>query len=566
MQKAFVTTDAMEPIRTRQDNYSLRVTGSDGSVKSLHSVYDPEGEAVGIIDAFSWTGEGVLVVLGLGMGYHVHELGRRYPGADIVVIEGMQEIHDLCGKYGKRTDLTGRVRFIVGAAPGDAVAEISKLHLKAGFPPLAVFPFASEVTAFPEYYGPIKEALERTASFRLWDRLRYPKLEKDALTVALFDFGYFLTEEIARAVKALGHSVVRVRGRKDETCGDILGRAIETIAAHKPDFFLTVNHLGFDEDGALADLFRTIEMPAAIWYVDSPNLVVRAFPGNISPFTSIFVWDEGYLDAVRSLGFGNVSYLPLGVDETVFRPKSLSSPERKRMATDLGFVGNSMSGPARDQLAKVPTELRAAVEKIAARLSVARNIPYGEAARESMHSGERAVFESLGESDKSEFEGAVLWRATLIYRLSCLGALEEFRPCIRGDAGWKGLVNGKFRIGPQLNYYKELPSFYNVCTVNFNATNIQMGKAVNQRVFDVPACGAFLLTDHQESIEGLFDVGKEVVTYRDRGEIADLARFYLGNGRAREAVAKKGHDRVLGEHTYRHRIDEIVRSVRRIFG
>ena len=127
-------------------------------------------------------------------------------------------------------------------------------------------------------------------------------------------------------------------------------------------------------------------------------------------------------------------------------------------------------------------------------------------------------------------------------------------------------MNGKFRLGPQLNYYKELPSFYNACAVNFNATSIQMGKAVNQRVFDVPACGAFLLTDHQESIEGLFEVGKEVVTYKDQGEIAELVRFYLGNDRAREAVAKNGRVRVLGEHTYRHRVDEIIRGVRRIFG
>ena len=556
----------MEPIRTRQDNYSLRVTGSDGSVRHLHSGYDPEGEAVRIVDAFSCTGEGILVVLGLGMGYHVHELSRRYPGADIVVIEAMLEIHDLCGKYGKGADPTGRVRFIVGAAPGDAVAEISRLHLKAGLPPLAVFPFAPEVAAFPEYYGPIQAALERTVSFRLWDRLRYPKLQGDALTVALFDFGYFLTEEIARAVKALGHSVVRVHGRKDETCGDILGRTVETIASHRPDFFLTVNHLGFDEEGVLADLFHSIEMPSAIWYVDSPNLVVRAFPKNVSPFSSIFVWDGGYLENMKSLGFGNVSYLPLGADETVFRPKSLSSSERKRMGTDLGFVGNSMVGPARDQLAKVPRELHAAVERTAIRLNIARNVPYGEAARESMSSDEQAVFESLRESDKSGFEAAVLWRATLLYRLSCLRTLDEFRPCIRGDAGWKGLLNGKFRLGPPLNYYKELPFFYNACAVNFNATSIQMGKAVNQRVFDVPACGAFLLTDHQESVEGLFEVGKEVVTYKDRGEIADLVRFYLRNDGARETIAGKGRERVLAEHTYRHRIETITQRLREAYG
>jgi spore maturation protein CgeB len=544
----------MEPIRTRRDNYSLRVTCSDGSVRHLHSGYDPEGEAARIVDAFSCIGDGVLVVLGLGMGYHVRELSRRYPGADIVVIEAMREIHDLCGKYGKGSDLQGRVRFIVGVAPGDAVAEISRLHLKAGFPPLAVFPFAAEVAAFPEYYGPIKEALERTVSFRLRDRLRYPKFHGDALTVALFDFGYFLTVEIARAVKALGHSVVRVRGRKDDTCGDILARAIETIDTHKPDCFLTVNHLGFDEDGTLADLFRAIEMPAAIWYVDSPNLVVRAFPKNVSSFSSVFVWDECFLEPMKSLGFENVSYLPLGVDETVFRPRTLSSAGTRKFGAGIGFVGNSMVGPARDQLAKVPVELRAAVEKTAQRLGAARGLTFPEAAEAAMDRGERAVFESLGESEKSGFEAAVLWRATLLYRLSCLKTLERFRPCIRGDAGWKGLVNGKFRLGPQLNYYKELPSFYNACTVNFNATSIQMGTAVNQRVFDVPACGAFLLTDHQESIEGLFEVGKEVVTYKDREEIADLVEFYLRNDAARETIAKKGKERVLAEHTYRHRI------------
>ncbi|HEX7522639.1 MAG TPA: glycosyltransferase, partial [Candidatus Deferrimicrobium sp.] len=448
----------------------------------------------------------------------------------------------------------------------EAIGEITRRRTAAGYPPLAVFPHAPSVAAFPGYYVSVLEALSGSAAVNLGDRLRYPKFQGDALTVALFDFGYFLTEEIARAVKALGHSVVKVHGRKDESCGDILGRAVETIATRKPDFFLTVNHLGFDEEGVLADLFQSIEMPSAIWYVDSPNLIVRAFPRNVSPFSSIFVWDEGYLDTMKSLGFENVSYLPLGVDETVFRPKSLSSPERKRMGTDLGFVGNSMVGPARDQLAKVPRELHAAVERTANRMNLARNVPYGEAARESMSSDERAVFESLRESGKTGFEAAVLWRATLLYRLSCLRTLEEFRPCIRGDAGWKGLVNGKFRLGPQLNYYKELPSFYNACTVNFNATSIQMGKAVNQRVFDVPACGAFLLTDHQESIEGLFEVGKEVVTYKDRGEIADLARFYLRNGAARRTIAGKGRERVLAEHTYRHRIGTITQRLREVYG
>ena len=545
---------------------SLRIEGDDGVLRTLHSLYAPESEAAVVVDAFRFDGNGFVVVLGLGLGYHVAELARRYPNAVIVLVEMLPSVYDMAVERGAISGLEGQVAFIVGYPPKLAISEITRRQLEAGMPPLSVLPFAPALAAHTDYYRPILGAISNAISVNMRDRLRYPKFQGDALTVALFDFGYYLTEEMARAVKALGHSVVRVRGRKDESGGDILGRAIETIATYKPDFFLTVNHLGFDEDGALADLFRAIEMPSAIWYVDSPNLVVRAFPKNVSPFSSVFVWDEGYLDTMKSLGFENVSYLPLGVDETVFRTKSLSSAERKRMGTDLGFVGNSMVGPARDQLAKVPRELHAAVERTAKRLDIERNVPYGDVARESMNSDERAVFESLQESDKSGFEAAVLWRATLLYRLSCLHALEEFHPCIRGDGDWKKLVNGKFRLGPQLNYYKELPSFYNACKVNFNATSIQMGKAVNQRVFDVPACGAFLLTDHQESIEGLFDVGKEVVTYKDRGEIADLARFYLRNDAARETIAGKGRKRVLAEHTYRHRIETITRRLREVYG
>jgi spore maturation protein CgeB len=556
----------MELVRTRQGSYSLRIVGSDGAEKTCHSLYDPEGEAAGMADAFSFGGEGILVVLGLGLGYHLDALRRRYPHADIVVVEAKREILDLCRTHGKGAEPSDKVRFLVETPPAEAVAEISRLHLKAGLPPLVVFSLAPEASAFPGYYGPIREALGRTVSFRLWDRLRYPKFRSDRLTVALFDFGYFLTEEIVRALEALGHAVVRVRGRKDETCAGILGRAVETIASARPDFFLTVNHFGFDEDGALADLFRSIEMPAAVWYVDSPDLVVRAFPKNVSPFCCVFVWDGRYMESMRSLGFENVAYLPLASDETVFRPWNLSSAEKRKIGADVGFVGNSMVAPAREWLLKVPRELREAVERTARRLGASRDIPVREAADAAMHDGERAAFEASTAKEKSVFEAAVLWRATLLYRLSRLRALEEFRPFVRGDAGWKGLLNGKFRLGPQLNYYEELPSFYNACKVNFNATSVQMGTAVNQRVFDVPASGAFLLTDHQASVEALFEVGEEVVTYREPDEIDDLARFYLGNDAAREAVAAKGRSRVLREHTYRHRVGAIVRRLRELYG
>ncbi len=201
---------------------TMNVRRTNGTVLRLHSLHDPESEAAKIVGAFPFDGAGILVILGLGLGYHLAEFRRRYPGADIVVVEGKREIHDLFERFGKVAESADRIRYIVGASPREAIEEIASHQLKAGLPPLTGFVFAPELAAFPEYYLPIKEALDKTSSFRLWDRLRYPKLTGDRHTIALFDFGYFVTEEIARAVVALGHEIVRVPGNKNEKSGDLL--------------------------------------------------------------------------------------------------------------------------------------------------------------------------------------------------------------------------------------------------------------------------------------------------------------------------------------------------------
>jgi spore maturation protein CgeB len=85
-----------------------------------------------------------------------------------------------------------------------------------------------------------------------------------------------------------------------------------------------------------------------------------------------------------------------------------------------------------------------------------------------------------------------------------------------------------------------------------------MKEAVNQRVFDVPACGAFLLTDHQGSLDGLFVMDTEVVTYKDKEEIPELVKFYLNNPEKRESIALKARERVLKDHTYKHRLEKVI--------
>lgn len=552
----------------RSGQPSIKVVLECGVIKTLHSLYDPDSEAGMIVDAFRYEGSGIIVVLGEGLGYHVAELAKRFPEARIIVIEAAPEIHRLANEHGPAVE--GDVHYVTGLPPDEAIREISKYQIRGGFSPVSVLELASSVSAFPDYYYPIRSALKTTVSVKLWDRLRYRKFGDKTARVLLIDSGYFLVKETEKALKSLGHNVARLRidqmtGLKaNDAEGGLIRRCIESILEFSPDFLITMNHLGFDEDGIFTDFLKSIEMPAASWYVDSPNLIVRAFQRNASPFTSLFLWDKSFITDMRAKGFDSVYYLPLATDEGTFRPLVTRKNRKKleRYRCDVGFIGNSMVEPVQKYMERVPARLRPAIESVAGHM-LDDGDDYGKALSR-LPSDEQAVISSLDEKEQMDIEAATLWKATMFYRLSCMARLRDFDTVIHGDNGWKSLLNGSRpgRLMSPLRYYTEVPFFYNACSVNFNATSRQMKQAVNQRVFDVPACGAFLLTDNQEAIHELFDVGKEITVFTEVDEIPDIVRHYLRHPEERKRIAMKGRQRILSEHTYCRRLSKLIEEMR----
>jgi spore maturation protein CgeB len=173
------------------------------------------------------------------------------------------------------------------------------------------------------------------------------------------------------------------------------------------------------------------------------------------------------------------------------------------------------------------------------------------------------LIQGLDRQGLSDLEAALLWRATLEYRLVCVKELLPFEPVIYGDPGWRELLGNGAALRPEVNYYDELPQVYNASAINFNATSLQMKAAVNQRVFDAPAAGGFVLTDFREQLAELFEVGEEVACFGEPGEIGDLVRFYLKHPEVRKTMTAKARRRVLAEHTYRHRVAAMLDTMRR---
>ena len=87
--------------------------------------------------------------------------------------------------------------------------------------------------------------------------------------------------------------------------------------------------------------------------------------------------------------------------------------------------------------------------------------------------------------------------------------------------------------------------------------------ANNMRLYEATGVGTLLLTDYKQNLGDLFEPGREVIAYRDADECAELAGYYLAHDDEREAIARAGQQRTLREHTYYHRIQELVDIVHR---
>jgi len=397
---------------------------------------------------------------------------------------------------------------------------------------------------------------------------KWPKFRSEKPRILLLTSQYFLIGELKAACERLGveHRLLDF-GTKEMDLDAFVSWVMSALTSFKPDFVLTVNHLGVDHEGVLAALLEQFDVPLASWFVDNPHLILGTYHNLHAGRTALFTWDVDNLESLRAMGFRNVFHLPLGADPTRFAPHRHGGDESWR--APISFVGNSM-------LTKTVKRLEAARPSrrlVESGLMVAK--AFGESGEPC--SGRflakrfpelRRDFEALETPVRRQaFETFLTWQATLMYRLECVLRILDFNPLIVGDEGWKELLKGRtgWRYRPELSYYDELPDFYPLSDINFNCTSRQMLGAVNQRVFDVPCCGAFLLTDYRRGLEDLFEPGAEVAYYSHPDEIPGLVELYMENPEKRRAVAEAARHRVLAEHTYDHRMTTLMEAMRQTF-
>lgn len=543
----------------------------DGRSFAMLAPGGPERETrlIGAVPPEQWR-ESLPVLLGCGLGHALHLLLESCDGP-LAVVEKEGDLQELTGVLAALPP-AARQRILLVTAPEleSALTELTHWQMRHGgrrLLPLAL-PFYLRLDR--AYYAGLRDELAASARFDFWSRAVQPRFSGAKPRVLLLTSKYFLMGELEGACRKLGieHKLVTL---KDQTLAqtDFVQQLLEAVVSFKPDCCITLNHMGVDVEGVLMELLSRLQLPLASWFVDNPHLIIHLYTRCVSPWTTLFTWDADNIESLRQAGFKHVFYLPLGTDPDRFRPDRCGQVPASWKA-DISFVGNSM------------------VYKVGGRLKNGRFprqllLPFRRVSQAFMDSDQRSVADFLRESFPEVFasylalpdnearlayETAVTWQATRLYRNGCVRRLLPLRPLIVGDSGWKIEFRHEARQPrylDALSYYDQLPAFYGHSAVNFNCTSKQMKGAVNQRVFDVPAAGAFVLTDWRPQMEQLFEA-HEMACYHEPDEAPELARHYLAHPEQRRRLTAAARRRVLACHTWKHRLQVLLEHMRRVYG
>ena len=170
-------------------------------------------------------------------------------------------------------------------------------------------------------------------------------------------------------------------------------------------------------------------------------------------------------------------------------------------------------------------------------------------------------------ADESVYQNRRLPREEKLYfcgnwtpeRDAVLSALTDF-PLVLKGWGWKKLSKkgARFEISEGTVSVPDLVADYNRYRFVVNTHQAAPFIGMNMRTFEAPACGACQLCDRRHGLDALFSDGEELLTYDSPGQLCDRAQWAFDHPKEVEQIAEMGHRRVLAQHTYAHRMRQVL--------
>ena len=487
---------------TREDITLERARNGLMTVKKegvlLHSTYDPGKEAAAWVSSAATGTPRTICVLGCGLGYHLRELADAgFRGA---FIEPDPVLFRLTLEHQDLSAVLARFRPLVGIP-------VEKLR-RTQREPLAgeTIIHPASLRANPTYFSRVADYARALALVRRGGI-------KILLVNPLYGGSLPAARHSAAALGKMGHTVEVFTAEAFAEGYEFSGRF--TLPAHRKTFNsalvtllgqgIELKAIEFEPDLILAlaqaplhhptlGRLEQMNIPTAFWFVED----YRALPywrDVAAGYGYFFGIQQGdFLAEVQRSGVNHYAYLPTAAAPDIHAPVKLTTAEQQEFGSPLSFVGAGY------------------------------------------HNRER------------------FFRGLTDYSLKIWGSewplTQPLAPCIQRNAA---------RVDSET-----CVKIFNASTINLNLHSSTYhegidpdGDFVNPRTFEIACCGAFQLVDRRGLIPDLF-ADDELETFGGMEELRDKIDRYLTAPDARRSMANRGRARVLAEHTYEARMEELL--------
>jgi spore maturation protein CgeB len=268
-----------------------------------------------------------------------------------------------------------------------------------------------------------------------------------------------------------------------------------------PEVALTL--VGFKLPIQMVHWLKKQQVKTAVWFTEDPYFMDRTQVLS-QYFDFVFTIDSAALEYYKNNGHLNAYQLPLATESQVFKPK----PVEVKYKSDICLVG----------------------------------FPY---------------------PDRIQFIQFLLQNT--VYKIKVVGkwsnALFRFRsnPKLMIHEGWvKPSVVANFYNGAKVVLNTHRP--FNL-KQNQNKLGI-IGKSINNRTFDVAACGSFQLIQFKEDLPNHFIEDEEIVSFKNNLELRQKIDYYLKSEEERQWIAENARNRVLKDHTFKQRLEKMLELIK----
>jgi spore maturation protein CgeB len=318
-----------------------------------------------------------------------------------------------------------------------------------------------------------------------------------------------VTEYMERALRALGHEVIVYDDRRHIIPGRIRRRVgwlnrldlasinRRLVEAARREAVAAVVVTGGDR--ILAEAVNRIRSMGitAVLWTTDPPRGSVPILRAAPFYDRIFCQGTEFVDLLREDGIDSARWLPVGCEPESHHPVELTEGEKRQYGSDVVFVGSHY--PERE-----------------------------------------ALFEALADFDLA------LWGPGWERLRSGSPLRSRVRKAHTVPAEWLRIYSASRIV--LATHYRDPDSRFAV-------------HQASPRVFEVLACGAFLIADRQRDIFSLFGDGVHLVGFDDAEDLRRKVRHYLDNPAERQAIAARGFGEALGRHTYVHRLREVIAGI-----